>query len=342
MNHYWFEYRPYDRPFKQPLHTHHGWWSNRQGIILRLTSANGQVGWGEIAPIAWFGTETLAQALAFCRSLPSKLAAAAIEHIPASLPACRFGFESALEMMQISTTPITFASPSPNQSGAVHNSYLLPTGEAALHAWQPLVTAGVNTFKWKIGVANLEDELQIFNHLMQNLPADVRLRLDANGGLDYYQAYQWLQTCDWLSGHTATVEFLEQPLSKHQLKEMLQLAERVQTPIALDESVATFEQLEACYTQGWRGMFVIKPALIGSPQQLRNFCQQYCLDLVWSSALETPIAQYFIQHVLIPSIPVVQHRAIGFGVDQWFNDAWTTEGNFEQLWQSLSLTGTIE
>ncbi len=61
-----FEYRHYDRPFRQPLRTHHGTWERRKGIIVRLQIDPGVVGWGEIAPLPDFGTETLDEAIAFC------------------------------------------------------------------------------------------------------------------------------------------------------------------------------------------------------------------------------------------------------------------------------------
>ncbi len=72
---YRFEFRPYRRPFKRPLSTSHGIWDVREGIILRLTDETGQVGWGEIAPIPWFGSESLQQALDFCQQLPTKITA---------------------------------------------------------------------------------------------------------------------------------------------------------------------------------------------------------------------------------------------------------------------------
>ncbi|MEO0948813.1 MAG: o-succinylbenzoate synthase, partial [Cyanobacteria bacterium J06641_5] len=60
--------RPYCRAFRQPLRTHHGIWEKRQGAIVRLETDTGRVGWGEIAPLPSFGSETLAAALQLCPS----------------------------------------------------------------------------------------------------------------------------------------------------------------------------------------------------------------------------------------------------------------------------------
>jgi O-succinylbenzoate synthase len=94
---YKFQFRPYWRRFVRSLTTNHGKWDIREGIILRLTDESGKVGWGEIAPISWFGSETLEQALDFCRQLPEEITDEIIFSIPDNLPACQFGFESAQE-----------------------------------------------------------------------------------------------------------------------------------------------------------------------------------------------------------------------------------------------------
>ncbi|HEY9747310.1 MAG TPA: o-succinylbenzoate synthase, partial [Allocoleopsis sp.] len=185
-----FEFRIYRRPFRQPLQTSHGLWSVREGIVLRLTSATGQVAFGEIAPLAWFGSETFDQALAFCQQLPPEINAAQISAIPSSLPACQFGFESAWNALTQSKIQ--------NPKSKIPFSALLPAGPSALEAWRSLWQQGFRTFKWKVGVAAVPEELEILQTLGQVLPPQARLRLDANGGLTPEQAIAYLQVCDQL------------------------------------------------------------------------------------------------------------------------------------------------
>jgi o-succinylbenzoate synthase len=325
------EFRCYQRRFNHPLQTHHGLWEVRSGIILRLhdpcgicEAARHQTSWGEIAPLEAFGSESFEQALQFCNAL-SIFTPNTIAQIPLHLSATRFGFESALESLH---SPIERFYKRPH-------STLLPTGAAALDAWRSLYAQGARTFKWKIGVAALQQELENFEALITAFPDQVQLRLDANGGLTEAEAHHWLQKCDPLRVTRRDpygVEFLEQPLPPDQFNAMLQLSRMYQTPIALDESVTSIEQLEQCYQLGWRGIFVVKAAIAGSPARLRAFCQNHAVDIVWSSVFETAIAQSYIQNVLIPSIPST--RAIGFGVNHWFNDK-LNQLDFETLWQSL-------
>jgi O-succinylbenzoate synthase len=336
-------YRSYHRPFVQPLQTHHGAWKIRDGIIVQLTNEADQVGWGEIAPVPAFGSETYEQALAFCQGCSEKITLEEILAIPPELSACRFGFAAAWETLSdrhpLTPHPLTPHPPTPLLPDASSTSRLLPTGAAALQAWRPLWQQGARTFKWKIGVASWSEEVQILEQLMAALPAEVSLRLDANGGLSEAETLQWLHQCDRHS-----IEFLEQPLPPDQFDTMLRLSQPFQTPIALDESVATFDQLQACYTRGWRGIFVVKAAIAGFPFQLRDFCQQHSVDVVWSSVFETAIAQSFIQQSLIHPLQqslihplqhsLIKPRAIGFGVNHWFTDDWHLLSP-EQLWQNL-------
>ncbi len=297
---YKFEFRPYQRKFVRGIVTSHGVWEIREGIILRLTDETNKVSGGEIAPISWFGSETLAQAWDFCCQLPREITEETILSIPDQLPACQFGFESALFSPPTPSTPLT-------------HSALLPAGEAVLQTWENLWQQGYSTFKWKVGVYPTSVELKILDLLTQNLPTSAKLRLDANGGLKLEEAKLWLESCDRLN---TNIEFLEQPLSVDQFPQMLELSKCYKTAIALDESVATLPQLKYCFQQGWRGIFVIKPAIVGSPSQLRQFCQQHEIDAVFSSVFETSIGRKVALQI---AVELSRHnRAMGFGINHYF------------------------
>lgn len=358
---YQFEFRTYKRKFKRPLHTSHGIWDVREGIILRLIDENGQIGWGEIAPLSWFGSESFEQALDFCHQLPANISKETIFSISAELPACQFGFESALSnssnsllgsawerrsggsasILHAAEPPEKHSQAEPGNEEKKLNRYsgLLPAGEAALSALQMLWQQGFRTFKWKIGVAAIAEELNIFQQLikvMHNLcdREKALLRLDANGGLNYLQAETWLKTCDDVLGipdFSVKIEFLEQPLAVTQFEEMLALSAVYTTPIALDESVAKLDRIQECYHQGWRGIFVIKPAICGSPSQLRKFCQTHNIDAVFSSVFETQIGRQAALNLATELFP--NSRSLGFGTDCWFDD--NQETWLKHLWQQM-------
>lgn len=313
---YQLQFDPYKRKFKQPLKTSHGIWDIREGIILQLTTKTGETGLGEIAPLNWFGSETFQQALDFCHQLSKKITTETIFSIPDNLPTCKFGFESAWENLGQIGEKEELKSPN-------FYSGLLPQGEAALEILQQLWQEGYRTFKWKIGVSQIQTELQIFEKLIETLPTETNLRLDANGGLNFEEANQWFKICENIN----LIEFIEQPLPVDKFAEMLELTHHYPTPIALDESVANLSQMQQYYQQGWRGIFVIKPAIFGSRSQLRNFCKNHPIDAVFSSVFETKIGRKAALQLATELQPnLLKNRALGFGVTHWFDEN-------EETWQ---------
>ena len=192
--------------------------------------------------------------------------------------------------------------------------HLLPTGKSALITdFTSFATSDrTPTFKWKIGVAEPTEEIELLKQLLRKLPLGAKIRLDANGGLTFKQARQWLEFAET----QPQIEFIEQPLKPAYLAEMMALQRDFKVTLALDESVASIAQLIDCYNQGWRGVFVVKAAIAGYPHKLRQFCQQHDLDLVFSSVFATDVGR---QAALKLALELGNRdRAVGFGTQYWF------------------------
>ena len=304
---YQLTFTAYAEPFQQPIQTYHGTWAVREGVWVTLTRADGRQGQGEIAPLPWFGSETLAAAIALCQSFGPWITPAQIAQIPNTLPACQFGFGSALTQLEVPHTAI----PSLRFCG------LLPAGAAALETWRSLWEQDIRVFKWKIAVQDPVQEQAVLSQLLTQLPATASLRLDANGGLTLATACHWLEfLADW----TDRIEYLEQPLPPADLVTHWELAENSPIPIALDESVANYTQLRAVLAQGWRGWIVLKPSIFGFPQELIMLLRQVPNPVVLSSVFETMVGRTACLQLaaqLITEGLMPPERALGFGVTQW-------------------------
>lgn len=307
MNSYQFTYSIYQRPFRQPLNTSHGVWKVRSGILIQLTDDLGRSHQGEIAPIPWFGSESIEQATLYCQQIGTNITVAQIHQIPDNLPACQFGFGSALTAFNSTPANIDW------HKSTLGMSALLPSGAAAIARLPALSDRGYSTFKWKIGVLPIAQEVAIWTQLMAAVPANAKLRLDANGGLTYLEAEQWLELCD----RESRIELIEQPLAPDSISQMQELARIYNTPIALDESVATFDRIQSVYADGWRGIYVVKPGIAGFPWRLAEFITQYQLDVVFSSVMETNVGRD-AAFQLASSLQL--NRSMGFGIDEWFSD----------------------
>jgi O-succinylbenzoate synthase len=328
--------KPYRRRFGQPLKTAHGCWQMRTGLIVRLSDESGDVSYGEIAPIPWFGSESLVEAEDWCRQWQGKVVTGDELAVPDTLPATRFGIESALTDLhsQLTDDHLATITLKPQQVCG-----LLPAGYQALSSWQGDAPKR-NTWKWKIGVFSITEELGWLENLAETLPESACLRLDANGGLTCAEAKQWLAKCDRINRtpQTCTIEFLEQPLPPADLDTMQRFSQQFETAIALDESVATLAQLKACGASGWSGWMVVKPAIAGAPREVSDWLRQVPHRLVFSSCLETGVGRQAALRLAINhyqhTLPRATFPALGFGTLHYFDDDW--DGlTPEQLWQRL-------
>ncbi len=289
-------------PYRYPLNlrTAHGLWADREGLRLRLRLVDGREGYGEIAPIPWFGTETLEVAIATCAQLPRRLTWETIHTIPDTCPATQFAFEAAwLDALGLPELPNT-----------LRYSQLLPAGAAALTRLETAQAA--STYKWKIGVYPWPQEQAWLEHLLQQLPETAKLRLDANGSLSRATL---LQLLNWLeqSAQTAKIELIEQPLADPD--QIRDIAATSSVAIAIDESVSTLADLERW--RDWPGPLVIKPAITGFPSQLRQRLQTHHQPIILSSALETQRGQQLV----LALTHDLSERALGFAPQGWFNEA---------------------
>lgn len=293
-------YRPYRREFLKPLVTAHGEWTEREGFLVRLESESG-VGYGEIAPIPEFGTETMARAANFLQQWADDPII-----MPSGLPCCHFALSSALQQLK---QPIGPAVRDYTVAG------LLPAGVEALARVREKVAAGYTVLKWKIGVAAFEEERELLLDLLKLMPERVSLRLDANGGLGPGSFRDWLAL---VSAHRERIEYLEQPMPPGDEGLMQELSEKFRIPVALDESLNMPDRERWLLPDAWRGPLVIKPLLMGNISVLCEQLKPLAGQLVFSSVFETGIGLSLALN-LADALPSTKH-AIGFDTLSAFGD----------------------
>lgn len=321
-----FEFRRYRLPFRTPVRTAHGSWSVREGVLVRLTAGSdagaGGSGYGEAAPIPWFGTEAVEEVEAECRALGEWVDDRRLNEVPPHFRCLRNAIASARsELGETRAEPA--AKGGPAGPGYLPCAALLPAGRRALAEIGTKAEAGFRVFKWKVGVGDVADELGLFDDLCGELPPGGRLRLDANGAWNRAQAERWLERCA-----ERPVEFVEQPClasskadgaERRRVEDLLLgLAGDFPTPIGLDEALITESDVERWMAAGWPGIFVVKPSLIGDPATVLAKLANARAAVVLSAALETAVgARAGLRMAFAwPGEP----RALGFGVWPLFSD----------------------
>lgn len=314
-----FAFRRYSLAFRTPVRTAHGLWPTREGLLVRITDADGNEGWGEVAPIPAFGTETVDAASEACLALGEWVHPRLLDAVPRSLPCLRQALVMAQSELEAKVSPRAGAEASAaTPSRALPVAALLPAGKAALEKVGPLLEAGFRAFKWKVGVGDLSDELGVLDDLLARLPAGARLRTDANGAWDRRRAERWLECCA-----ERPIEFVEQPIAPDARGAedlLLGLAADYPVPIALDESVATVEQITHWLGIGWPGVFVLKPLLLSDPRAALAALRARRAPVVFSSALETAVGARTALRLAFEEAPADGARALGFGVWPLFQD----------------------
>lgn len=305
-------YRRYALPFRGPVRTAHGLWPVREGMLVRLESSEGRIGYGEAAPLPWAAGETVDAIEATCRTLGEEVDTAALAAVPPEQGCLRSALQAASG--QLPEVPATTARPV---------AALLPAGRAALPLLGPKAEAGFRVFKWKVGVGEVQEELGWLDELCARLPTGGKLRLDANGAWDRRTAERWLDRCA-----ERPVEFVEQPCfaaategaaAQQKIEDMLLgLAGDFPTPLALDESIQTDHDLTRWQGSGWPGFYVLKPGLMGDMAGGLAGLRKAGARVVFSSALETAVGARAALHRAFAWDGEV--FALGFGVWPLFTE----------------------
>ena len=313
-----FQYRRYRLAFRTAVRTAHGVWSEREGVLVKISDEAGNAGLGEAACLPWFGTETVDEAEAACAKFGEWIEEATLAEVPERLVCLRNAMAAARgELEEQPANANGTERRAKDHAAYLGVAALLPAGRAVLAALGPKAEAGFRIFKWKVGVGDVADELGLLDDLCAVLPSGAKLRLDANGAWDRRKAERWLERCA-----ERPVEFVEQPVAAEArgAEDVLRgLAEDWPTPIALDESLAGDGDVERWIGAGWRGVWVIKTGLLGDVARTLARLEKAQAKVVFSSALETAVgARAALQWAFGWK---GEARALGFGVWPLFQDA---------------------
>lgn len=315
--------KPYRRAFRQPLRTAHGEWIIREGFLVRVEQDR-RTGYGEVAPLPSFGSETLAEAKAFLEQLVREPEMNA----PVNLPCCAFALSAAqvlaergsLDLLKngeassqsASRVPVSRLTAPPRDYSV---SALLPSGSAALRIADEKSKVGYQSMKWKIGVEPITKEISTACSLFDSLPSTVRLRFDANAGLATSELERWLE---FLIPYRERVDFIEQPLACGQEAAMGDYMKASGIGIALDESLNGTDRERWLKPNAWAGPLVIKAPLMGELSQLADRLAPVAEQVVFSSIFETGIGLENSLR-LADSLPQV-FRPIGYDTVDAFDD----------------------
>lgn len=181
---------------------------------------------------------------------------------------------------------------------------------------------GSRCVKLKIGAIRFDDELALIRHVRRRFsPADVELRVDANGGFTPEEAPRRLEQLAAYGIHS-----IEQPIRAGRWAEMGRLCRTSPLPIALDEELIglnTPEQKRQMLDEVRPQYIVLKPSLHGGLSGAREWIDEAAERGIghWiTSALETNVGLNAIAQWTAALYPAGVPRHQGLGTGRLFTD----------------------
>ncbi|MBM4110105.1 MAG: o-succinylbenzoate synthase [Phycisphaerae bacterium] len=236
----------YELPLRTPFPAGKEMVQVRRGAILRVEEG-GQIGYGEIAPLAGLHRETLQDALEGVQE------AACSGSMPMS-PSAAFGLSCAQATM---THDRRFGFARSEHSGVGVNAVFSGDAAAASVAIERGDFTGFRTVKVKVGLGKVADDAALIRAMLDGLDPSVRLRLDGNRRLTLTSAARMMKRLD-----AGRIEYMEEPLRDP--LELPELSRRTGIPMAIDESLYEPEHRESLVGAPGVEVQVIKPSLLGA------------------------------------------------------------------------------
>ncbi len=289
----------YRLPMRSHFTTAHGVLASREGAIVEVITHNGVVGLGELAPLPAFGGESLTQALTslalVARQIRGREPDQALALLYAlkdrNIPAATIcGLESALLDLigQVRNKSVgelleTGLPPTRVPVNAVVGA---PSMQDAQKEAQEAVRAGFRCIKLKMG-HGVKEQIQRVAAVREALGPALHLRLDANEGWSFEEAYAILTGCESLA-----IQYIEQPLPANDLAGMRKLREMIAIPVAADEAVHSLESTRQVLAAEAADLLIVKPQLAGGLQASRQIISEaaaHGVQCVVTSMLEAGV-----------------------------------------------------
>ena len=288
----------YELSLTTPLRLGASTTQHRRGLLVRLETEQGGIGWGDAAPLPGFSAETLSEVVACARDTAPQWAGTEIsepeggledslsalpmpEESPASL---RFATESAVVDLLASVCDTSVASVLGAPRTTVALNALIPSTDDGPAQAAQYREEGYRAVKVKVGQREMAKEADALRAIRNELGERVALRVDANRAWSLDEAVEFAEATRDLQ-----IAYVEEPLADPgQLED---LAQKTDVPIALDETTREVNP-KVLRDEMSVAAVVLKPTLLGGIRETRAWsqtAQEHVITPVLSAAYESGI-----------------------------------------------------
>ena len=311
--------KPYHFPFRIPFSSANRNLRHRRGFYVQLRSAEGISGLGEAAPLpgfTWESFDDVRMELSALQELISKKhptaqisGASGIRHdfLEESSPTVRFALESTLfDIFALEkNVPLNRVfSEYPSSTLSVNAAVGLMDKTQSLETIRKYIREGYTTFKLKIGRSNFREDVEIIQSLVDLMPENCHLRLDANQQWTYNEAVSNITALS-----NFPVEYLEQPIPSADIDSLKMLTDQKLVPIAADEAADTIESIQRIFDTRAADYLILKPAFLGVTPTIRaiELAKNSGIKVVLTSGLDTIVGISVTAHIASAFLPEMTH-----------------------------------
>jgi L-Ala-D/L-Glu epimerase len=217
--------------------------SSTKALLVRLETCRGLVGWGE-TPQRYLGEQLTGKEAVTLRNQLSGKDATAIAAMYAEWKLDGGYLQSAVEMAMWDILGKVCGQPLHRLLGGLYRTEIelaaclgIRPAEEMGQIARAYVEMGFRTLKTKAG-RDAEEDVRNVRAMREAVGDQLRLRIDPNTG---YSPEVTLQLARDLEPYG--LEYLEQPMADDLIEESARLREKTTTPLALNESVTTFDNV---------------------------------------------------------------------------------------------------
>lgn len=250
-------------------------------MVVSITES-GFTGWGEAAPYPGVTTETVSEVWEALRSMGKPAKANGRTGAPASARAAVDQARAEIRARRAGMPLWAFMGGTRRAIRACAAIGLQQTPAETVQRVSRAVGIGLEEVKIKI---EPEHDLQHLHAVRREFP-DLAVSADANGS--YRRDDQFFETVDALG-----LEYLEQPLGKHDLEGHANLRSRIETPLCLDESATTSTEAVHVIERECADIVSLKPGLLGVTEvrRIMERAQAVGVDAKVGGLVETSVGR---------------------------------------------------
>ncbi len=180
------------------------------------------------------------------------------------------------------------------------------------------------TIKWKVALKNNHEEEAILEEILSQIGNNIKLRIDANGSWGREIANRW---ADILKDNK-NVDWLEQPLCVDDIDGLTELNKKI--PIALDESLLKFPNL----IDEWKGWQIRRPSQENNPVKLLRELENKKALISISTSFETGIGKRWLYHLSSLQLQGPTPKVPGLAMNK-FPNSFLFLNEVKKIWDQL-------